>query len=301
MSLAIISASEVLQAAINALQDGSLFALFALPIALIFGIMRLVNFAHGEFIMIGAMILTFMSGDNFALQVVAVLAAIVALALVSERVVFRPLRGVNPVTLLVASFALSIALQSSALIIVGVRPKGAEVGPFLSEFWTVGDVGISRLSIVTIAVTVILLGLLTVFLGRHRIGVQMRASAIDFEMARLVGVKANVVIGFAFAISGLLAGVASVLILARTGSFSTTMGLTPVLFGFIAAVLGGLGSLPGAVLGGYMLAGAQTALQIGLPDDLKPFRDAFLFGAVLTFMVFVPTGLVLARGERTRV
>ena len=137
--------------------------------------------------MIGAMILTFMSGDNFALQVVVVLIAIIALALISERVVFRPLRGVNPVTLLVASFALSIALQSSALIIVGIRPKGAQVGAFLSEFWTVGGVGISRLSIVTIGVTAILLGLLTVFLGRHRVGVQMRASAIDFEMARLVG------------------------------------------------------------------------------------------------------------------
>lgn len=299
--LAVISPSETLQAAINALQDGSLFALFALPIALIFGIMRLVNFAHGEFIMVGAMLLTFMSGWNFAIQVIIVIVAVMVLALASERVVFRPLRGVNPVTLLVASFALSIALQSAALLIVDIRPKSARVGPFLSEFWNVGDVGISRLSVATIAVTVVLLGGLTIFLGRHRVGVQMRAAAIDFEMSRLVGVKANVVIGFAFAISGILAGVAAVLVMARTGAFVVTMGLTPVLFGFIAAVLGGLGSLPGAVLGGYMLAGAQTALQIGLPAEFKPFRDAFLFGAVLIFMVFKPSGLVIARGERTRV
>ena len=299
--LAIISPSEALQAAINSLQIGSLFALFALGVALIFGIMRLVNFAHGEFIMIGALLLVYISDWPLIVKIILVLLLVMAVALASERVIFRPLRGVSPVTLLVASFALSIALQSVGLMIVGVQPRGAVVSEFLNEFWQVGGVGISKLSVITIAVTALMLLALTTFLSRHRVGVQMRAAAVDFSMARLVGVKANTVIGFAFAISGILAGVAALLLVAQTGVFVPTLGLTPVLFGFIAAVLGGLGSLTGAVLGGYALGGMSTALQVALPGDVKPFRDALLFAAVLAFIVFRPGGLIIARSERSRV
>lgn len=298
---AVISGSETAQSAINALQLGSLYALFALGVALIFGIMRLVNFAHGEFIMLGALVLVYVTDWPLAAKIVITLLAVVAIALLSERIVFRPLRGVSPVTLLVASFALSIGLQSVALLIVGVRPQGATVSKELNTFWQVGSVSISKLSIVTIVVTVILLVGLVAFLSRHRVGVMMRAAAVDFTMTRLVGVRANLVIGTAFGISGLLAGVASILIVAQNGTFTVEMGLVPVLFGFIASVVGGLGSLQGAVLGGYILGGASTALQIGLPLELKPFRDAFLFGAVLVFMVFRPGGLYIARSERTRV
>ena len=298
---AVINGSEAAQAAINSLQLGSLYALFALGVALIFGIMRLVNFAHGEFIMLGALILVYVTDWPLAAKIVVTLLGVVAIALLSERVVFRPLRGVSPVTLLVASFALSIGLQSVALLIVGVRPQGATVSKELNTFWQVGSVSISKLSIVTIVVTVLLLVGLVAFLSRHRVGVMMRAAAVDFTMTRLVGVRANLVIGTAFGISGLLAGVAAILIVAQNGTFTVEMGLVPVLFGFIASVVGGIGSIQGAVLGGYILGGASTALQVGLPLELKPFRDAFLFGAVLVFMVFRPGGLYIARSERTRV
>ena len=299
--LAILSGSEALQAAVNAMQLGSLFALYALGVALIFGIMRLINFAHGEFIMLGALLLLFINGWPLGVQVILVLFAIVCVALVSERIVFRPLRSVSPLTMLVASFALSIALQSVALLIVGVRPRGAQIATAFDGFWNVGSVGISQLSVATIVMTAILLVALTAFLGKHPVGVQMRAAAVDFNMARLVGVKANTVIGMAFALSGFLAGMAALLLVAQTGTFEVDMGLNPVLFGFIATVLGGMGSLVGAALGGYILGGASTALQVGLPLELKGFRDAFLFGGVLIFMVFRPGGLIKAFSERTRV
>ncbi len=301
MTVFVISGSEALQAAVNALQLGSLFALYALGVALIFGIMRLINFAHGEFIMLGALLLVYINGWPLGVQVPLVLIAVVGVALVAERVVFRPLRSVSPVTMLVASFALAIALQSVALLIAGVRPRGAQIATAFDGFWTVGSVGISRLSVATIAMTAILLVALTGFLARHRVGVQMRAAAVDFNMARLVGVKANTVIGMAFALSGFLAGMAALLLVAQTGTFEVTMGLNPVLFGFIATVLGGMGSLVGAALGGYILGGASTALQIGLPLELKGFRDAFLFGGVLIFMVFRPAGLIKAFSERARI
>jgi branched-chain amino acid transport system permease protein len=146
--------------------------------------------------------------------------------------------------------------------------------------------------VITLIVAIALGGLLMFFLKRTRLGVQMRAAAEDFETARLMGVRADRVIAAAFLLSGLLAGTAAVLLIGQTGSVSPTIGLPPLLIGLVAVVIGGLGSLPGAVIGAYILGASSVALQTSLPVDARPFRDAFLFGIVILILTLRPQGLV---------
>jgi branched-chain amino acid transport system permease protein len=293
--------ARFLEDAVNALDTGCLYALFALGIALIFGVMRLINFAHGELIMIGAYALVLVRPHSLLLALVVCIGVTVLAALLMERIAFRPVRGANPATMLVTSFALSFALQNIAVMIEGSVPKSVDLSPFLRESWHIGSANIQKLQVLTIGVTILLVAALALFLGRTRSGVEMRAAAENFRMARLLGVRANRVIALAFGISGILAAVASVFLIARTGSVDSTIGITPVLYGFIATVLGGLGSLPGAALGGLLLGIGGTILQIKLPNALAPDRDAFLFGAVFLILVLRPQGLVVSRSQASRI
>jgi branched-chain amino acid transport system permease protein len=293
--------SEAVQHVVDASALGSFYALFALGIALIFGIMRLVNFAHGELIMVGSFAVYLTQTLWWPLIVLAAVASSIAMALVTERVAFRPIRGASPATLLITSFAVSYLLQSGARLVFTSLPKSADIDPLLRESFIVRGVFFSWLTVITIGVTALLLVGLAVFLRRTAIGTQMRAAAEDFDAARLCAVDANRVVAVAFALSGLLAGVAALLVVGQTGSLYPTMGLTPVLFGFTAAVIGGMGSLAGAVLGGYLLGAGSTALSITLPTSVAPFRDVVLFLLVLVVLTVRPEGIVRARGAVSRV
>jgi branched-chain amino acid transport system permease protein len=286
---------------IDALTFGSQYALYALGIALIFGIMGLINFAHGELIMVGAYTIVLIGHPSWPVVIVGTVGIAVIFALAMERVAFRPLRGASPATLLIASFAVSYLLQNLAILIEGSAPKGTSVAPWLSESFEIGSISIRKLDVVTIAVTVVLLVTLGAFLGRTRLGVQMRAAAEDFRMARILGVKANTVIATAFAISGLLAGIGAYLLVAQTGEVSPGMGSNAVLFAFVATVLGGMGSLRGAVLGGYVFGAIFEGLQAYLPTSLASYRDAFAFAAVIAVLLLRPQGLIVARSVVTRV
>jgi branched-chain amino acid transport system permease protein len=276
---------------VNAISLGSFYALVALGIALIFGIMRLVNIAHGEFIMAGGYVLVLV-GASVPVLILFCLLVSALLALVAERLVFRPMRKANAATLLVGSFALSYLLQNLAILIFGANARAGSLGEGLTEAIAIGDVRIARINVITLAVTILLGGLLMLFLKRTRLGVQMRAAAEDFETARLMGVRANRVIAASFVLSGLLAGTVAVLLVGQTGAVSPTIGLPPLLIGLVAVVIGGLGSLPGAVLGAYILGAASVALQAGLPVDARPFRDAFLFALVIVILTLRPQGIV---------
>lgn len=293
--------TSVLQNVVDGLAQGSIFALFALGIALIFGIMQLVNFAHGELIMVAAFALTLVSEPPLVVRIVVAVAAAVLIALGMERVAFRPVRGAPPATLLITSFAVSYLLQNVAILIFGSVPRSTDVAAGLNENIVVAGLDIPKLQLVTIAVTLVLLAGVGAFLNRTAQGTQMRAAAEDFRAARLLGVRANRLIASAFAMSGLLAAVAAVLLVAQNGTVTTSMGLTPVIFGFIATVLGGLGSLRGAVLGGFVVGAISTALQATLPLEIRPYRDAFLLTAVIVMLVVRPQGLVIARSTVTRV
>ena len=150
------------------------------------------------------------------------------------------------------------------------------------------------LDVLAVGSTVTIVVALGLFLSRTAIGVQMRAAAENFTTARLMGVQANTVIATAFALSGLLAAVASMFLVAQTGIVEPSMGLAPVLAAFVATIIGGLGSVPGAVLGGYLLGAITVALQVALPLNLRPYRDAFVFAAVIAILILRPQGLLVS-------
>lgn len=295
-------AADVAQNIIDALSVGSLYAITATGIALVFGIMQLINFAYGELITLGAYALLAVSGIPIYIAVLVPLAVAAVAAVLMERTAFRPVRGADPSTLLVTSFALSVLIQSAIVLGVTSLPRGVALPSTFIESIRIADVRIPVLSLITIAVSVLIFLALGLFLQRTNSGMEMRAAAENFQMARLLGVAANRVIARAFFISGLLAGVVSFLWVAKTGTVTPDMGLAPLLVGVIAAVLGGLRSLVGAVLGGYLLGAITIGLQAGLPTSFGPYRDALVFAGAVLVLLVRPDGLVRGRmGEAARV
>jgi branched-chain amino acid transport system permease protein len=286
---------------VDAFSLGGLYALTALGIGLIFSVMRLANLAHAEFVTIPAYALFALSGQPVIVAVVASIGVGVVLAVATERVAFRALRNADPATMLIASFAVSMLLQKLLVFSAGSRIKTLDPLPMLSRPIWIAGAQVSALKLVTIAVCALLLALLTLFLRKTQYGLQMRAAAENFTMSRLVGVRANSVIAVAFALSGALAAVVAVLFAAQTGFVHPRFGLQLVIIAFVATVIGGLGSLEGAVAGGFLVGVVSTLLQALLPADLRPFREAFLFVLVILVLLFRPQGLFPVRGLRERV
>jgi branched-chain amino acid transport system permease protein len=290
-----------LQNLIDAVSLGAVYALAALGIGLIFSVMRLINFAHGELIMAGGFALYALVGQPLLVMMLAALIVTTVLALGMERVAFRPLRNASPATLLISSFAVSYLVQHTVLMVFGSRAMGVA---FLAELGTSVDLGglrVPKLQIATILVTLCLIAGLVAFFRLSRTGLQMRAAAEDFTMARLVGVKANRVIAFAFAISGVLASMVSFYLVAQTGSVSYKMGVSMVLIAFVSSVIGGMGSIAGAALGGFLVGVVSVSLQAYLPVEFRPYRDAFVFLLFVLFLFWRPDGLLTSRADRDRV
>jgi branched-chain amino acid transport system permease protein len=294
-----MSTQEVVQQTINGLSLGSTYALLALGLAMLFSIMNLINFAHGELLTIGGYVMWVMltNGVDFALVVPATLVATTLAAVAMERIAFRPLRGASIVTLLVTSFAVSIFIQNAFAIGIAQEPQGVPVPQWLSGVVEIGPYTIPRLQLITTGATFASLALLTVFLRRTLLGVSMRAAAEDFSAVRLMGVRANRVIVAAFAISGLLAGIAAVLYISQATAVDPNTGTVPIVKAFIAVVIGGLGSLSGAVAGGFALGFIEVMLQATLPGDLRPFRDAVALLILVGILFFRPQGLLGQREE----
>jgi len=302
---------EIAQIAIDALSLASLYMLVALGIGLIFGVLRLINFAQGDFIAIGAYALIvpsaavattlFIGAWPWPLMVGAIVAIVMLAAIVTERIVFRPMRKADPTTLLIASFAISYFLQNTFLLVYGGRPKGVDVGAGLSDQYVVAGLRIQKLDVLTVVVTAALLLALVAFLKKTSIGIKIRAASEDFGMARLLGVRADGVIAVAFALSGLLAGIVSLLYVARSGVLFPRMGLPLVLFGFVATVVGGMGTLVGAAVGGFLIGAISAVLQAILPASLGNLRDAFVFALVIAILLLRPHGVVRVRASRERV
>jgi len=292
---------HIVQTLADAASVGGLYALTALGIGLIFGVMRLINFAHGELIMIAGYTLLALFGTPIAVAIVAAFVAAVLVALATERIAFRPLRNADPATLLISSFAVSFFLQKMLILLVGARPKGIDFLPILGRQVDMLGVRLQSLQIVTIMISAILLAALSWFLKATRFGLEMRAAAEDFTMARVLGVRANRVIAIAFALSGVLAATVSCLVVAETGIVQPRMGLQLTIIAFVGTVIGGLGSLAGAALGGFLVGAATIFLQALLPPDLRVFREAFVFLAVTLVLLFRPQGLVPARGLKERI
>lgn len=289
------------QLVIDAVGLGGLYSLLALGIALIFGVMGLINFAYGELIMIGGYALVLLSDLPLALALLITVGVVVLASLAMDRLAFRPVRSADPTTLLITSFALSYLLQNLAILAFGSLPKTTGVGSELEGPIAIGGVTVSKLDITVITVAVGLIVGLVALVNRSSMGIRMRAAAENFEMARTLGVRADAVIALAFALSGFLAAVTAFFLTAQTGSVSPLFGVSPVLVAFIATILGGLGSLSGAVVAGFGLGALTVVLQQLLPDGLQPYRDAFVFTVVLITLIVRPDGLVPQRARTARV
>jgi len=272
-----------------------------LSIALVFGIMRLVNFAQGDLVMVGAYGSALFSHAPWVFTLIIVLVVPILFALIIERIAFRPVRMASDSTLLVTSFAVSYLLESLVLLFLSATPRGVNLAPALGHPFNIAGLLIPWLDVATVGSTAVLLVGLSWFLSKTRTGVYMRAAAEDFTTARLMGVRANRVIAAAFAISGLLTGVTAYLTVAQTGQVYPAMGVNLLLVAFVATTIGGLGSLSGAVLGGYILGAITIFIRAYLPAQLASFTQAFTYLIVIFILLYRPQGLLTSKLNRTRV
>jgi branched-chain amino acid transport system permease protein len=290
---------------VDALGLGSIYALMAIGIGLVFGVLRLVNFAYGQLIMAGAFTLAYASRENWSTweSIVACFVVVIALSLAMELTVFRPLRTQSPAVMLVATFAVSFLLQSVALLAVlkiqGQLGIPASTVARLSQAVTIGGVDVRKVTIVSLVVTVLTLGGLALLLGKTTVGLQMRAAATDFTTARLLGIGANRVIGFAVLLSGLIAAIVAVLLTARTPYVQSDFALHDMIYVLVGVVVGGIDRLWTATLGGFTIGFASGVIYGALPTDKTAYLPSVLFALVIVVLLVRPAGLFAPRGTTT--
>ena len=287
----------LLQAIIDAIAVGALYALVAVGLGLVFGVMRLINFAYGEVITAGAYSLYVTRNLPLSVSIVICFAVCVAMSLLIEEIAFRPLRGASPATTLVATFAVAIALEAVWLIAFTPQGKTADLLATLNQSATHGSVHIRWLTITELAAGIVLLGGTALILARTTIGLQMRAAATDFRAARLLGVRANRVIRFAFVLAGVLAAVVSLLLTVSQPLVTPTFGLDVTILALVGAVLGGIDRLATATAGGFLIGFLISFLGDELPSSLSSFSTSFTFGVVILALLLRPAGLFAPLGQ----
>jgi branched-chain amino acid transport system permease protein len=315
-----------LQQVVNALSAGSLYALMAVGLALIFSIMRLINFAHGDIMMVAAYLVTFalFAGLPLPAALATMIVGTVVIGLLMERIAYRPIRGGPEVAMLLTSFAVGQILQNGTLLASRLAGQPIQIAfpapDFVNGVVSIGAITVPKVNVVSFVTGAVLLLLLTVFVTRTRLGLSMHAAAEDLGAAQLMGIRVNRVVATAFAIASGLAAVAGFLYASQAGQINPYLGFTPVLKAFIAAVIGGFGSLSGAVIGAYALgfleviptalAGIADILPPGsvppgvhdllaqlFPSSLASYRDAFVFVFLILMLLFRPNGIVGGGGR----
>jgi len=301
--------TEHLQTLIDATALGSIYALMATGIGLVFGVLRLVNFAYGQLIMAGAYALALTNDSPVLVSIALCFAVVLALSLAMEFAAFRPLRRASPTTMLVATFAISYLLQSIALVRFGAIGKIVVVIPELNRTLTIGGLHIRWITIVTILLALVVFASLTVVLTKTTIGLQMRAASIDSQTARLLGVRANAVITVAVLISGVIAAIVAVILPMAVPErllVSPDFALRETIIVLVGVVVGGIDRLLTATLGGFTVGFAVGALSGFLPSSGSwPFTssiylDSAVFMLVIVVLLVRPEGLFV-RGGRTAV
>jgi branched-chain amino acid transport system permease protein len=282
-----------LQVQVDAIGLGAVFALMAVGIGLVFGVMRLVNFAYGQLIMAGAFALAFASDRDWPVGVGIALcfAVVLALSLAMERVVFRPLRTQSAAVMLIATFAVAFLLQSIALLWFGPLGKTATSLVELNRPISVGGVDIRKITIVAIVTAAVCLVLLIALLNRTAVGLHMRAAAMDFTTARLLGVRANLVSMVAVVIAGVLAAVVAVLLTVQFPTVTPTFALQETILVLAGVVVGGMTRLVPATLGGFLIGYVSGLLGGALPSSQSQYLPSFVFGLVILVLLLRPDGL----------
>lgn len=279
---------------------GAIYALMAVGIGLVFGVLRLVNFAYGQLVMAGAYALAYASEHGWPLWVGVVLcfAVVLILSLLMDRIVFRPLRAQSPAVMLVATFAVAFLLQSIALLWFGPLGKIASSLSTLNQPVTISGVDIRKIAIVATALAFLCLLALVLLLGRTRVGLHMRAAAMDFRTAELLGVRAGRVIGAAVLISGVLAAIVAVMLTVQNPLVTPDFALRDTILVLAGVVLGGMNRLVPATLGGFTIGLASGLLGGALPTNQSQYLPSFLFAAVILVLLVRPGGLFTREGQQ---
>ena len=294
-------ADYLIQQGINAISLGSLYALVAVGLSIVFGILRLTNFAHGDMMMVGAFstLLSSLAGIPFIWGIGIGVVAGAAGGMIMERIAYRPVRGAPDVTLLLTSLAVTYILENLGILVFGSSPKNFPLPDWLDTSWEFHDGALTftSINVMTVALTVVSLLFLGWFVTRTTTGLGMRAAAEDLGAAHLVGLNVNRLIVAAFALASAYAGLAGVLWAAQAGVVQPLMGFTPLLKAFVAAIIGGFGSIGGALFGGYLLGALEVVIVAFLPDEISPYRDPIVFALLIVFLLFRPGGILQPNRE----
>lgn len=283
--------STIVNQIMNGLQSGSIYALVALGYSMVYGIIMLLNFAHGDIIMVGAYIVWY-AMTSFAVHplIAAILAVAgcVVLGVTIEKVAYTPLRSAPRISLLITAIGISFLLENLAQLIIGAGAK--PIPPLFSGApLALGSIKISFTAIVTIIVSLIAMALLTFLVQKTKMGKAMRAVSEDMGAAQLMGISVNKTISFTFAIGSALAGIGSVLYVSAYPQANPTMGAMLGLKAFVAAVLGGIGSIPGAMIGGFAIGLAEALVSAA---GLSVWKDGVVFAILIIVLLVKPTGIM---------
>lgn len=283
-----------LQHLANGISLGSLYALIAIGYTMVYGILRLINFAHGDIFMLGAYITYYgILFTSIPWWLVFIFASIFTgfIGLLLEKIAYRPLRESPRITILISAIGASFFLQNFGIVVFGGRPKAFPVPNVLNKVIRLGGVSVSIVTFVIPSVTIILLLGLTYFITKTKTGMAMRALSKDYETASLMGIDINRIISITFFIGSFLAAVGGVMWGTKYPQLMPLMGVMPGLKCFIAAVIGGIGNITGAVIGGFILGLGEILLIAFLPN-LTGYRDAFAFVLLIIILLVKPTGLM---------
>ncbi len=284
-----MSMTTFLQHCLTGISLGGAYALIAIGYTMVYGILRLINFAHGEiFMMAGYFMIFCMSSMPWQLAIPVVLLVTILLGVGIERAAYKPLRTAPRMSIMISAIGVSYLLQNLATYLFTAIPRGYPEIPLLKRIFQIGDVSASLVTFLTPVLTVVLVILLMLLINHTKVGMAMRAVSKDFETSKLMGIKINSVISMTFVIGSALAAIGSVLYFTDRMSVTPFSGTLPGLKCFVAAVFGGIGSIPGAVVGGFLIGISETVL---VALGYSTFSDAFTFLLLILMLLLKPTGL----------
>ena len=268
---------------------GGQYALIAIGYTMVYGILRLINFAHGDVFMIAGLIMVYAAASlPLYIAIPLVLVVTVVIGFLIERVAYKPLRSAPRMSVMISAIGVSYLLQNLALYITGGLSKMYPTIPFISDSVTIGTATTKMVTLITPVLTLVLVVVLVLFIQKTKLGMAMRAVSKDFETSQLMGIKINSVISATFIIGSFLAAVGSLLYFTNYAGVIPTSGAMPGLKAFVAAVFGGIGSIPGAVIGAFLIGICENIIK-GL--GWTTFSDAFTFALLIIILIAKPTGL----------
>ena len=283
-------AAYYIQLLLSGVTVGSLYALIAIGYTMVYGILRLINFAHGDIFMMAGFFMVYISAEcSLAVSIPLVLLLTVILGVAIERAAYKPLRTAPRMSVMISAIGVSYLLQNLANYITGGIARAYPDIPFFTQVMNVGGLSIKRITIITPILTIALVVVLVILIQKTKIGMAMRAVSRDFETSQLMGIKINSVISMTFVIGSFLAAVASILYFSNYGQVSPMIGAMPGLKAFVAAVFGGIGSIPGAVIGAFIIGICESFIKAN--ENIAVFSNAFTFALLIVILLCKPNGL----------